>query len=703
MKKSIILAALVAVSLFAKAQTETTYLSEDSINYSVNMDEIVINAHIPKGKVIIGGTSTRVVGSVLEKLGSARQVVEHLSGIKKKMNGTLEVIGKGVPVIYINGRQVRDLSELDRVKADELVKVDVLTSPGSAYNANDHAVINIKTKNREDGWAVDLSSQTAFSYRTDLGEQISGSYKQGKLELLGTVRYDMKQQRETATTNIDTHVDSLWQQRSTSVDHTNSQSLYGQIGMNYQASKAHTLGVMYEVTGMLQGRQTNHNLTDVMADGNSYDFWNTTEMLLPRVKPTHHANIYYKGKIREWKLDFDADMMLSGSKQHDELMEKSRNFADYAAITEEHTTNHLYAAKFTAAYPLWRGTFSMGSEWTLTNRHTDFTGYAGVLGSTDDDIQDQNLAFFSSYDISFSENTQLSLGLRYENVAYDFLNQGVKNQEESRVYNYLFPSLSFSTLSHGVRYAFNYRIQTVRPMYEMLKSAVNYGNRLTYLSGNPSLQPTYIHAVELGASYRDLNVQVGYNHYKDDTAFDVEQLEGNEKISINKFDNIRSRNTLTYTGSYAPVIGVWQPELGVAGTYQWYSTVCFNEKKNMNGAFAMLQLSNSFRLTHGWLLRVDGQWSTNGYMQNQYVHSSACLNMSLNKEWHDGAWSVLLEGTDLFRTQREASTFYFNKTQQYRETQANSRGVSLTIRYKLNGKNRSYQGVGAGNEERMRL
>lgn len=50
MKKSIILAALVAVSLFAKAQTETTYLSED-INYSVNMDEIVINAHIPKGKV----------------------------------------------------------------------------------------------------------------------------------------------------------------------------------------------------------------------------------------------------------------------------------------------------------------------------------------------------------------------------------------------------------------------------------------------------------------------------------------------------------------------------------------------------------------------------------------------------------------------------------------------------------------------------
>lgn len=63
----------------------------------------------------------------------------------------------------------------------------------------------------------------------------------------------------------------------------------------------------------------------------------------------------------------------------------------------------------------------------------------------------------------------------------------------------------------------------------------------------------------------------------------------------------------------------------------------------------------------------------------------------------------MLEGTDLLHTLREASTFYFNKTLEYRETKNNSRGISLTLRYKLNNKQREYKGTGAGNEERQRL
>lgn len=698
MKKIVISAIMIAINMYAEAQTK------DSVSYELNLGEVVVKSHVPKGKVIAGGMSTRISGSVLEKVGSARQVLEHLSGIKKKMDGSFELIGKGTSIIYVNGRQLHDMSELDHIKSDELQKVDVLTSPGAEYNANDNSVICIKTiKNKDNGWTSDVSSQVGYSYKTDMSRQVTESYKHDNLEVIGIFRNEIKHKRETATTNINTHVDSLWQQHATSVDYGKERSLYGQIAINYSIGKNHTIGAMYEVTGISDGKTTNHNLTDVLVNEQKYDYWDTQESILPHIHPTQRINVYYNGKIRNWDINFNGDMMTNGSRQSDDISELSQNYTDYNATTLEHTTNHLYAAKFTAAHPLWKGMISTGSELTFTNRHTDFSGYKGIIGSSDDDIHDRNVAVFTNYDITFNEITQLSAGLRYEHVIYNFYDSGIKNSVESNTYNNIFPSLSFNTTLMGVRYSLNYRIQTIRPMYEMLKSAINYGNRLTYLSGNPGLQPTYVNSVELDASYHDINMQVGYNHYKDDIIFDVEQMQGNEKIGINKFNNIKSRNVLTFMSSYSPMIGFWQPSLTVAGTYQFLSTPFLGEKKNMNGALVQFQLNNSFKLPSDFILRMDGQWTTNGNMQNQYVHSSGSLNTSIYKEWHNGLWSIMLEGTDLLHTLREASTFYFNKTLLYRESKNNSHGISLTLRYKLNNKQREYKGTGAGNEERQRL
>ncbi|MGN0028874.1 MAG: outer membrane beta-barrel protein [Marinilabiliaceae bacterium] len=87
----------------------------------------------------------------------------------------------------------------------------------------------------------------------------------------------------------------------------------------------------------------------------------------------------------------------------------------------------------------------------------------------------------------------MGIGLRCEHVIYDFLEDQTKSDLESKVYNNIFPTLSFSSAIGQVNYGFDYHIRTIRPAYEMLKSAVNYGSRLTYMSGTPSLQPTYIH------------------------------------------------------------------------------------------------------------------------------------------------------------------------------------------------------------------
>ena len=68
-------------------------------------------------------------------------------GIKEMhiCNGDGTVVGRGKPEIYINNKKVRDDSELDRLRADEILLAEIITNPGVEYGAEVKSVIRIKT------------------------------------------------------------------------------------------------------------------------------------------------------------------------------------------------------------------------------------------------------------------------------------------------------------------------------------------------------------------------------------------------------------------------------------------------------------------------------------------------------------------------------------------------------------------------------
>ncbi|MBR0287040.1 MAG: hypothetical protein IJQ96_08490, partial [Bacteroidales bacterium] len=80
------------------------------------LEGAVASAVMPKTKLTSEGLQTNVRGSVLENAGSAKDVLSKTPGLIKGQNG-LEVIGKGAPLVYINGRRVSDSTELDRLQS----------------------------------------------------------------------------------------------------------------------------------------------------------------------------------------------------------------------------------------------------------------------------------------------------------------------------------------------------------------------------------------------------------------------------------------------------------------------------------------------------------------------------------------------------------------------------------------------------------
>lgn len=112
------------------------------------LGEVVVKAGLPKMQLKGDAMVTTVQGSILEKAGTGEDLLDKLPGVSAD-DGEVRVFGAGAPEIYINGRKVRDNSELNQLSSDNIKSVEVVNNPGSRYDAMVNAVIRIRTKNRK--------------------------------------------------------------------------------------------------------------------------------------------------------------------------------------------------------------------------------------------------------------------------------------------------------------------------------------------------------------------------------------------------------------------------------------------------------------------------------------------------------------------------------------------------------------------------
>ena len=68
-------------------------------------------------------------------MGSAKEMISHLPFVTGS-DGEYTVLGRGTPEIYINGRKVRDKTELDRLQANEILSAEIITTPGVQYGSS---------------------------------------------------------------------------------------------------------------------------------------------------------------------------------------------------------------------------------------------------------------------------------------------------------------------------------------------------------------------------------------------------------------------------------------------------------------------------------------------------------------------------------------------------------------------------------------
>ena len=160
MKRLILFSMVCLMTTITQAQNETT-AENDSVAWDKMLSEISVTGHRHivrmKGNTLVA----QVANTELANLGTANDVLSRLPFIN--MDGDeISIVGKGKPAVFIDNRPVRDESELQMLRSENIKNIQIITSPGAEYASDVKAVIKIQTRQPFiKGLSGKLTSQTS--------------------------------------------------------------------------------------------------------------------------------------------------------------------------------------------------------------------------------------------------------------------------------------------------------------------------------------------------------------------------------------------------------------------------------------------------------------------------------------------------------------------------------------------------------------
>ena len=658
---------------------------------AVMLGETVVTARRPNYRIKDGSLVTHIENSILSKAGTGNDVLKHIPGIQEK-DGEFTLFGKGTPLIYIDGREMRDASELDRLNSAEIRQVEVITNPGARYGADVKAVVLIKTvKQKGEGIGMDIRSSWGQTEKSKLNEQLNVNYRHGRLDVFGTFHYVHSEYLLTRHVSQNVYVDTLWQQKNRMKEHSQENNIRAETGMNYQINDNQSFGMRYSLASSPRNKVWYRAESDITADGKYYDRLLSSSRSITEKKPAHQISAYYSATLGRLSIDFNADVLWNKANTVNEVEELSREQESRRVNSTNKINNKLYAGKLIINCPLAGGTFSTGSEYINTQRNDLFINPQEILPTTDSRIQEERTAVFADYS-RFVKVAYLNMGLRYEHVSSE------------RSYDNFFPTLSLASQFGKVQARLSYTIKTKRPYYNQLSSNMSYMNRFTYMSGNPALKPETIHDLTLSGSYGWLQFMISYQRQKDAILYITEQYEKNPAITILSHRNFDRIDNFSAFVTASPSIGCWYPQLTLGIQKQQAYVEHNGSLFSMNKPLIISSFNNSIRLSHHWTMSTDISFQSKGDFQNIYIYRNVfMINASVAKSFFNDRLSLQLQGIDLSHGRKDGNRIYNKQMNMDVANASDSREVRLTLRYKFNTSKSKYKGKGTAEEELKRL
>lgn len=692
-------------TLFLPLEKGRTVLGDITLTNSGHLlNEAMVTAARPVARLTAAGLETEVAGTALENAGTAEDLLQKVPGLVKK-DDKIEVLGKGAPVIYINGRQVRDANELVQLRSDEIKSVEVIRNPGARYDASVGSVVRIRTKKRQgEGFGADATAVFSQGKNGSGNGQLALNYRKDGLDVFASAYYRHRRYYGRQQSDQITYADTLWTLPFSSNTQNQQRSLNTTAGFNYELSENHSFGLRYQLFNVMKDETAGRINSDIKADGVYYDRLENFITAHADSDPQHQVNAYYTGKLGRGEFSADVDFYADGSSDDQQTAENSAEHDDRLVHSLNNVRNRLVAGKAQYQLPIWGGRLTVGGQYTFTNRHDDYLVPVNDWGvnTARSQLKEQNAAGFAEYARQVKGLGQVSAGLRYENVRFDYFENHVRSNDQSRVFSNLFPSLSLATAIGRVQIMAAYTAKTRRPEYMQLSNNVTYGNRFLLQGGNPTLRPTVTHDVTLTGVWKFLQGVLTFRQEKDAIIFWGTSLP--ERPSTTKISHInKSFPTLQAMLTAAPKIGLWHPNFTAVIVQSRLEMPFWGSMRKFDNPMFVGAWNNAFTLPGGLVFNADYRFQSRGEYQNVCISNVVhWLDVSLSKTFMKDALTVTLRGQDLLHSNQTVNIL-MERSRFVQKSESDSRRFEVTLRYRFNTVRSKYKGQGAAGDELKRL
>ena len=669
------------------------------------LGEVVVKDYLPKTQIKGDALLTPVENSVLAKAGSANDVLNQLPGVIKSED-SFEVFGKGAAVIYINGRLVRDNAELEQLNSNEIKHVEVVHNPGARYDATVKAVIRIQTiKKVGDGFAFDLRSSVVLSQKNDYINQLNINYRHRGLDVFASLAYLDYSYIQDTDIKQTLYSKNLLEVSQSAYFMGRSSGLRPTLGFNYQINDKHSLGVRYVPYKLLQNSSNNDSYSIALIDKFVDDTTHTKSTGVSKAELGHQANFYYNGTVGKLNIDFNTDLLHSGNDDTSVYDEASRLQEDRVIETRNSVQNRLYASKLVFSYPLFKGNLSAGAEYTYTRRRDEYLSEASFIPSNLSLFEENDITAFVEYGYNLPFGGNVSAGLRYEHIIYDYYENNVRVDEQSRKYNNFYPNASFAAMLGKVQLMLSYAVKTNRPSYQQLSNAGIYIDRYSISKGTPTLRPEISHDVSLATVWKFLQFSLSYQHVRDAIVHLGTSQENIDNAMVLYYTNFANdMPKLSAVLSVAPTIGFWNPVLTAAIEKQWVQIDYLDEKIKLNKPLPYVKFVNNFKLPEGFMANIDYTFIGKGHtVIYELLKPTHCIDLRIKKSFFKDALNLEFRANDILKSSGDEIIMYSNT---YKINQANrrdSREFIFTLRYNFNSAKSKYKGTGAGETQKNRM
>ena len=696
---------MVRISCIGYKTIEATYDIRDIGTIRMLPDKYALEGITVKGskKFVYAtdkGLVANVQGTVLEQFGSVSDMLTHLPLVMS--DGS--VAGRGKPEIYINNKKVRDESELERLRADEILSAEIITNPGAEYGAEVRSVIRLKTVRKAgEGWSGNLAGtyrqgeqwygrlNAALNYRTRNGMDF---FAKGNITESNSLM--------TYPAQTELIASSTWNYERNMNWHNRNIYYYADFGWNWEINEHHSVGVTYTLNSYINGSRSNSEQDEIVwQDGQLIDNVHTSTITNWKPKMSHSINAYYVGEIGKWKFDFSGDYYGN----HDLSEMSGFDNGQLCATSNTHDKSRLLAEKLTITAPVPKGSLTFGEEVSNVDRTSDFI-QNGFSADNYTRQQTTTWSLYASYSLNIKKFT-LNASLRWQNEHNRYEQNGQYKAEMSPDYHVLVPRVSLNYATGNWNHTLAYEGARMNPPYNWLSTSVTYAGKYEYRTGNPFLPPQTHSAISWESQWKWLHVGLCYdnvrNRYNDfKSAFDDINHPGVILMDFRATPRIQFYQLIL---NASPKIGIWQMNYTAYFSLADADLEPMGITHNFKGICSNFSLDNTLTLPHDWLVNI--QASIKPYHKSEFdiQKTEGSLDFRISKQFlKSKSLRMALVASDILHTcNRRLIQYngigYRNEINVYRD----QRRVGFDLSWKFNATKSRYKGSHAGQSERDRL